>query len=54
MIDFGKYTWTILSAYGVAGCSITLLVIMSILKSKRAKKDLFFAEQEKRDNVKNN
>ena len=54
MIDFGKYTWTILSAYGAASCLITLLVIMSILKSKRAKKDLFLAEQEKRDNVKSN
>ncbi|MAI97121.1 MAG: heme exporter CcmD [Rhodobacteraceae bacterium] len=54
MIDFGKYTWTIVSAYGGTACLITLLVIMTILKSKKVKKELFFAEKEKRDNAKSN
>ena len=45
MIDFGKYTWTIISAYGGAGLLIIILLIMTILKSRKVNKELLVVEQ---------
>tara|TARA_B100000029_G_C16722676_1_gene647593 strand:+ start:86 stop:250 length:165 start_codon:yes stop_codon:yes gene_type:complete len=53
MIDFGKYTWTIMSAYGSTGFLIMMLIIQTILKSRKVKKELLFVEQEEKINVEN-
>ena len=47
MIDFGKYTWTIMSAYSGAIFLILILVIQTLLKSKKVLKELIFIEQER-------
>jgi len=47
MIDFGKYTWTIISAYGGASVLIIILLIMTILKSRKVNKELLVVEQKK-------
>jgi len=47
MIDFGKYTWTIISAYGGTIFLILILVIQTLLKSKKVLKELIFIEQER-------
>tara|TARA_B100000902_G_C27319349_1_gene923316 strand:- start:2042 stop:2206 length:165 start_codon:yes stop_codon:yes gene_type:complete len=47
MIDFGKYTSTIISAYGGASVLIIILLVMTILKSRKVNKELLVVEQKK-------
>ncbi len=54
MIDFGKYTWTIISAYGGASLLIMILVVQTLFKSNRVLKELLLAEQEKSIDEKKN
>jgi len=46
MIDFGKYTWTIISAYGGTIFIVMILIIQTLLKSKKTLEDLNIVEQE--------
>ncbi|MDG2355689.1 MAG: heme exporter protein CcmD [Paracoccaceae bacterium] len=52
MIDFGKYTWTILSAYSGTGFLIITLIIQTVLKSRKVRKELLLIEQEKSSDTK--
>ena len=54
MIDFGKYTWTVISAYGGTISLILILVIQTLLKSKKILKELIFVEQERSIETKQN
>ncbi len=52
MIDFGKYTWTIISAYGGTSFLIITLITQTVLKSRKVRKELLVIEQEKSINTK--
>ncbi|MDO5620124.1 MAG: heme exporter protein CcmD [Paracoccus sp. (in: a-proteobacteria)] len=40
MIELGKYTTTVLSAYGISGLLIVGLIVQSVLRNARARRAL--------------